>query len=315
MLVTLMPGADRMYVLDQLRQAAHRIIGQNHLGKPYEHARWVMESARALRGQISRHDLDQLFYAPIFHQFAAGTMVAQGLLEADIHERKGLLAAAADTLEEQITAWNVPAETTLAAVDTSVFLSHPSWTRDDDPAKVIASIRWAEDLNVGRADVLLIIPEVVIRELDRLKESGNKALRYRAQVTLAVIDRLLGDPYGTVTIQPSSPGQPEAGEWPETLRGGVQLKVFYDDATHRPLTDADAEIIDRVLAVQSLAGKSVRLVTMDTGMGLNARRAQLEVAKPTREIEEPPGDVASARSRRREAPAANGGRVQVTGQP
>jgi hypothetical protein len=74
----------------------------------------------------------------------------------------------------------------------------------------------------------------------------------------------------------------------EMRRGEVQLRMFYDDPAHRPVPDPDAEIIDRAVAVQTLAGKAVRLVTMDTGMGLNARRAGLLVTKPAREIETPP---------------------------
>jgi hypothetical protein len=46
--------------------------------------------------------------------------------------------------------------------------------------------------------------------------------------------------------------------------------LFYDDLAHRPVSDPDAEIIERAMAVQTLAGKAIWLVTMDTGMGLNA---------------------------------------------
>lgn len=130
-----------------------------------------------------------------------------------------------------------------------------------------------------------MLPEVVIRELDRLKESGNQKTRYRALVTLAVIDKLLDDPDGTVLIRLKHADWDAVAARGGTPRGRVELRVFYDDPVHRPLTDPDAEIIDRALAVQTLAGAPVRLVTMDTGMGLNARRAKLLVRKPAREIE------------------------------
>jgi hypothetical protein len=57
--------------------------------------------------------------------------------------------------------------------------------------------------------------------------------------------------------------------------------------------------------VQTLAGKAVKLVTMDTGMGLNARRVGLLVKKPTREIEAPLVDGQSTRARRRAATEAH----------
>jgi hypothetical protein len=83
--------------------------------------------------------------------------------------------------------------------------------------------------------------------------------------------------------------------------GTVRLRVFYDDPAHQPLPDPDAEIIDRAVAVQTLANRPVQLVTMDTGMGLNARRAGLQMTKPDREIEAPPAEAQSARGRRRAA--------------
>jgi predicted ribonuclease YlaK len=219
-------------------------------------------------------------------------------------ERQAPLTAAFETLQEQIGTWTATAGKVVAVVDSSVFLSHPAWTRDDDPTAVIASIPWAEELGVGFEDVLLVLPEVVIREFDRLKESSNQKTRYRASVTLAVVDNLLADPYGTVTIRLKDNDWNEVAERGEMPRGEVQPRVFYDDPAHRLVPDPDAEIIDRAVAVQTLAGKAVRLVTMDTGMGLNARRAGLLVRNPAREIETPPAEGQSARARRQAATEA-----------
>ncbi|MEU4602469.1 PIN domain-containing protein [Kribbella sp. NPDC023972] len=214
-------------------------------------------------------------------------------------DRQALLTAAFETLQEQIGTWAAAAGKVLAVVDTSVFLSHPAWTQDDDPTAVIASIPWPEELGVGFDDVLLVLPEVVIREFDRLKESGNQKTRYRASVTLAVIDKLLDNPYSTVSIRPKDADWHAVAARGEIPRGGVELRVFYDDPAHRPFSDPDAEIIDRAMALQTLAGTEVRLVTMDTGMGLNARRAKLLVRKPARTIETPPTEGQSTRARRR----------------
>jgi predicted ribonuclease YlaK len=243
-------------------------------------------------------------------------MFGQASLEAEIAERKELFTTAFQTLQKALNAWSVPNDTELAVVDTSVFLSHPSWTRDPDPKKVIASIPWAEELLLVYTEVLLVLPEVVIKELDRLKESGNVQTRYRARVTLAVIDSLLTDPYGTVRIQHRDSDWRERDEQGEPWRGGVQLKVLYNDSTYRSPGDEDSEIIDKTLAVQTLAGKPVHLITMDTTMGLNARREQLKVTKPAREIEELPVEGGSTRVRRRDTvDTAGSDRVPVGRQP
>ncbi|MGN9914690.1 PIN domain-containing protein [Phytohabitans sp. LJ34] len=301
MLVTLTPGVDRDRVLELLRSAASEII--NNHGNQSGYVRWALNVGRMLRGQIARLDLERLLFTPAFYRLLdpplMGTPQGLQLLEAEISERQALLTAAFETLRDQIGRWNAAAGKVLAVVDSSVFMSHPAWVQDDDPTVVIASIPWAEELGIGFEDVLLVLPEVVIREFDRLKESGNQKARHRASVTLAVIDKLLANPYGTVPIRLRDNDWEAMTARGEMPRGAVHLRVFYDDPAHRPLSDADAEVIDRAVAVQTLAGKAVQLVTMDTGMGLNARRAGLLVTKPAREIEAPPPQSQSMRARRR----------------
>ncbi|MFI6240929.1 PIN domain-containing protein [Micromonospora sp. NPDC050795] len=303
MLVTLTPGVARDRALQLLRSASLEIT--NNHGQQDKYVQWVLDTSRMLRGQIAQSDLEQLLLTPAFYRLIDPTLMGtpQGLLllNAEITERQAMLTQAADTLHAQLNAWDAAARLVLAVVDSSVFLSHPCWTRDDDPAAVLASIPWADELGARAEDILLVLPEVVIRELDRIKESSNKTLRHRAQVTLAVIDRLLPDPSGTVMIRPEDGWDEATSRGQQMPRGAVHLRIFYDDPAHRPLSDPDAEIIDRAIAVQTLAGKPAQLMTMDTTMGLNARRAGLQVAKPIRKIDEPPAEGQSTRARRRAA--------------
>ncbi|WP_433018928.1 PIN domain-containing protein [Kribbella sp. CA-294648] len=303
-LVTLTPGVDRDHVLDLLHKASTEITN-NH--SQAEYVRWVMDTARTLRGQIAAGDLDRILFTPAFYRLVdpalMGTPQGRQLFDAELSDRQVMLTAAFDKLQE-IRPWTAAADKVLAVVDTNVFLSHPAWTQDEDPTAVIASIPWAEELGAGFADVLLVLPEVVIRELDRLKESSNQKLRHRASVTLAVIDKLLPDPYGTVLIRDMDTDWQEVADREKIPHGRVELRVFFDDPAHRPLSDSDAEIIDRAMAVQTLAGTAVRLITMDTGMGLNARRTKLQVRKPERIIEPPPSEGQSTRARRRAAAEA-----------
>jgi hypothetical protein len=128
---------------------------------------------------------------------------------------------------------------------------------------------------------------VVIDELDRLKESGNQMVRWRAGHTLGVLDELLTSPRGRVTLrEPDSLTQPAAADG--MPRGKVTLEVLFDDVQHVRLADADDEIIDRTLALQAYAGQPVRLLTMDTSMALRARMLDLRVHKETKDIGEEP---------------------------
>jgi hypothetical protein len=259
MLVTLTPGADPVRIASLLNQAT--MEARNHHGKPSEYINWVFGMARMFRGQIARSDLDLLFLTPTFYRIleghGTGTMAMQNLLEAEIAEREMTTHEAALALQEQIRTWRAEASGVLAVVDTSVFLSHPQWTASQIPERVIESIPWAAELHLGFEDLQLVLPAVVIKELDRLKESSNQQVRYRARVTLAVIDRLLPDPEGVVLIRAKDT------DWDAiTANGGmpggeVRLRVLYDDPIHRPLLDADAELIDRAVAVQAPAAPSM----------------------------------------------------------
>jgi hypothetical protein len=58
--------------------------------------------------------------------------------------------------------------------------------------------------------------------------------------------------------------------------GPVTLELLFDPPDHKRLPDPDAEIVDRALAVQNMAGRPVTMVTYDTSMGFRARQAGLK---------------------------------------
>jgi predicted ribonuclease YlaK len=168
----------------------------------------------------------------------------------------------------------------LTVVDTSVFVHHPCKNREIEYAAVIGA---------GFEPVRLVVPRVVIDELDRLKESGNQAVRWRAGHTLGVLDELLHHPRSRATIREEDnlSEVADAGGMP---RGKVTIEVFLDDPQHVRMEDNDDEIIDRALALQAYAGHEVRLLTMDTSMALRARLLGLRVHKETRDIGQEPAN-------------------------
>jgi hypothetical protein len=125
----------------------------------------------------------------------------------------------------------------------------------------------------------------VIDELDRLKESGNQMTRWRAGHTLGVLDGLLQAPRGATTLQPADPAVQTGNV---ISRGEVSIEVFFDQPRHERLADNDDEIIDRALAIQTNAGRKVRLLTMDTSMALRARVANVRTWKIKRDVGEEP---------------------------
>ncbi|MDX3191834.1 hypothetical protein PV458_25775 [Streptomyces sp. MN03-5084-2B] len=149
----------------------------------------------------------------------------------------------------------------------------------EDKPEVVARVAWA---GVGRRITARVptgrghvrFPPAEVREqardrrseLDRLKESKNKHVRWRAAHTLGVLDELFLD------------GSPSA-----KLRA-TRVEILFDPPGHSRLAIEDDEIVDRAVAAQALAyrpgiGRNVVLLTYDTGQASRGRRADLDVRK------------------------------------
>lgn len=70
-------------------------------------------------------------------------------------------------------------------------------------------------------------------------------------------------------------------------RGQVTIELDFDPPGHVRLPITDDEIIDRILAVQPLAGREITLLTYDTGQSTRARNAGLQVRKLYQREDEP----------------------------
>ena len=79
-----------------------------------------------------------------------------------------------------------------------------------------------------------------------------------------------------------------------TGQGEVTMGLLFDPPGHVRLPINDDEIIDRAVAVQTLAGREVTLLTYDTGMSTRARNAGLKVVKPTEAIGPEPTEAESS---------------------
>lgn len=104
--------------------------------------------------------------------------------------------------------------------------------------------------------VTIIVPIIVLDELDGLKQRGGTAhVKWRASYTLAVFDDIFTKAGVQAILQ-----QPAA----DGTRGPVLMDILYDPPRHERLPVNDDEIIDRALTAQSTAGSPVTLLTYDT---------------------------------------------------
>ncbi|WP_329311074.1 PIN domain-containing protein [Streptomyces sp. NBC_01262] len=126
------------------------------------------------------------------------------------------------------------------------------------------AIEWAK--LVKASAVRLVVPLVVVDELDRKQHEGSEKMAQRARRALQELDKILD---GT------QPG--EAAPLPE--RAGVSIEFLMDEPGHRREASADDEVIERSVLLAQIIGGSVAVVTADTGMRLRARAAGLETLR------------------------------------
>ena len=126
---------------------------------------------------------------------------------------------------------------------------------------------------VGNACVRLVVPILVVRELDNLKNSGKTP---KARPRLRRISQIL-DKRGR-------------GPAPVPARAGATLELLMDPPRHSPLRVHDEEIIRRAVYLQGRKGGPLRLITGDYTMlflaqteGIDAQLTPAELAAPDSE--------------------------------
>lgn len=136
----------------------------------------------------------------------------------------------------------------------------PRQARRGGPLEVIGS---------REAPISLIVPMVIVDELERQKNASQKDVRWRSAVTLAVIERVAGH---------DGSGRLRAGDFSAVGRGEIPsgeywIDVLFDLPGHVRLSINDDEIVDRAHAGQLLSGKPVKFLTYDTSQAMRARHA------------------------------------------
>lgn len=172
-----------------------------------------------------------------------------------IHEityQRSVLTGVIEQLRKDQVFRDVPGD--LVVLDTSA-LMQGVWLTDFD---------WRKELSIGAA-ARLIIPIIVLEELDVLKDTGgnNKAGDRARRVIRQIREIFQGANYAERAAVPN--------------RAEVTLEVLLDDDWHTRRPIADAEIVDQALGLKDSTGKLVTLVCIDASMEFRARRLGLNV--------------------------------------
>jgi PIN domain len=276
-LVTPLPGADRVRVVESIRDVATGAINLrgSSSNDPYrDYIRWANDSALKLSRLISAVDVDRLVLTRRYWALQSATQTPtshmQMLLNAELDERVRELEEVERSLHQQIERWS--REGQFVVPDTSFYIRYPTKLEEA-----------VEDNDLFRhldippfLSLHFLVPILVVDELDGLKQSGNKDVRWRAGYTLAVLDNRLKDPTCPGIVRAADP---IGSGGSDGFREAVSIEILFDPPGHTRLPVHDDEIIDRALAAQVMAGRDLTLVTFDTGQSMRARAAGLTAVK------------------------------------
>ena len=271
-LVDPLPGVETRHLRDVLNAVATEAINLRGTGAFDIHRQyidWANRGADRLGRVVSTADLDRLVLTRqhwVLQEMIAEseTIQARQIVTREVAERVRALEEAVQELDRQVAHWAQAG--TLVVPDTSFYIQNP--------VKLEQVELW-QQLNLPPFEpIRIVVPMVVVDELDGLKTSNNRHVSWRAVYTLAVLDDRLRDPTKPGTLRPEDKAQ----GW-----GEVSVEVLFDRPAHTRLPIPDDEIVDRAVALQGLAGRPVTVITCDTGQSWRARAAKLRAIKVPRE--------------------------------
>ncbi|WP_405144386.1 PIN domain-containing protein [Sphaerisporangium sp. NBC_01403] len=251
-------------------QAAHNLYLSHQPSVDLYNAyfEWANDTVRKLQTLISGADIDRLILTPrhwaLYSVPVASAAPVRDLVKLELERQATAMQDAYKALDFLATRWADLG--VFVVVDTSVYCHHPQRLDEAD---------LAADLGIGEEPLHIVIPMVVIDELDRLKDRGNGDAKVNARKTLKVLDQVLSDPGDIGRIREAGPSVLDPG----IKRGVITVELLPDPPSHIRLPRSDDEIVDQALALEGLADRRVRVVTYDTGQSTRARLAGLEAVK------------------------------------
>lgn len=139
---------------------------------------------------------------------------------------------------------------------TLFYVEHPDELKDADIAAVTAAKTPGSAMHV-------LVPMLVVDELDGLKR--HSATKTRARLALKMLDQVFKRVSQDNTMGLLRQGGDAPNADGSLGLGPITMELLFDPPDHERLPDNDAEIVDRALAVQTLAGRPVTMATSIAG--------------------------------------------------
>jgi hypothetical protein len=255
-MIKLRVGATAESAVEQLRYVATEAgnVSGATSGRPQmqgveDYLRWTETAERMLGNVLPPDVVSDLVHTRRYWALrtaTGGEPRLTPLVLEEIATRKRELDDLATELDTERHRWR-GGRVLLAVPDTNMFL------QKDAPFE---SIDWPSALECD-TDVRIVLPIIIIHELDRLKRQGNNTTQRMARDALKWLSAILPMTSKCVPVKISE-------QSPATT-----IEAYVTDGPTRP-ADADGVIISVTNWLQAVSGLHTKLVTRDLGMRLRA---------------------------------------------
>jgi hypothetical protein len=246
------------YVADQAGNVTGASSGRAQIQGVEDYLRWTETAERMLANVLPPDLVSDLIHTRRYWALRAttgGEPRLTPLLLDEVTARKRELDDLAAEFEVERRRW-LGDPVLLAVPDTNMFL------QKDAPFE---SINWPGALECD-TDVRIVLPIVVIHELDRLKRQGNNTTQKMARDALKWLSATLPMTPNGGPVKISEPAP------------AATVEVYVTDGVSRP-ADADGVIIAVSGWLQAVSGLPTKLVTRDLGMRLRASARGIEAVQ------------------------------------
>jgi PIN domain len=222
--------------------------------------KWIDRAARELPDRFANGDLVEMLHTPHYWHirnpnnelnFQKADLIAH---ELRIHMAR--LEKTRDHLrlfEPMTRRYGEP-----VVLDTNVLVNF------DPLSDRISYDRWLEITgHRNRIPFSVVIPALVIDEMDRFSHTGDRTLNVKARKALSGLDRFIG----ALEERKAVP------VWPD--QGWMTAEILPDAPGHRRQVDDDMELLDRAQFLYQITNKPVALVTADRGMRIRGMVHQI----------------------------------------
>lgn len=222
---------------------------------------WADEAIRQLRHRFSESAVDVVvrtsaYWATI--QMPAGDQTTYSLVMTELTHAGSRLQKLETDLAAFLGWWDDAAR--IVVLDTSAVMSF---------GPQVGAMDWFAVLDKRPDRILrLVLPLIVIDELDNLKDRGNNTSQRQARASLKALEPMLQ--VGRRTHLP---------EVKHDGLGTATVEVLADPPAHQRLPSADDEIVQQAAMLKATTGLPSIVATRDTGMLIRAQLAQLEACR------------------------------------